>query len=49
MKIKIKEEDLPKRRNPAAVAARKMKSGAHEKPYKASRSKEKASLKKLVL
>jgi hypothetical protein len=47
MKITIKKEDLPKRRTPGVVAARQMKNGAHEKPYKTQRAKDKIALKKL--
>ena len=49
MKIVIKKEDLPKKRNPAVLAMRKMKSGSHEKPYKTKRSQDKIALKKMVL
>jgi hypothetical protein len=47
MKIIIKKEDLPKRRNPAILEMRKRKSGSHEKPYKTKRAQEKVALKKL--
>ena len=36
----------PKKRDFSLVEMRKRKSGAHEKPYKSSRSKDKAKLKK---
>jgi len=49
MKITIRKEDLPKRRNPAILEMRKRKGGSHEKPYKTKRSQEKAALKKMVL
>jgi len=45
MKITIKREDLPKRRNPEFLAARKRKAGAHEKPYNERRNN-KAALQK---
>jgi hypothetical protein len=46
MNIKINARDLPKQRNPIAVAARNMRGGSHEKPYKTQRVKDKIALRK---
>ena len=43
--MKIKKNDLPKRRNSEVIFARTRKAGSHEKPYKTKRSKNKVSLK----
>lgn len=46
--VKIRSEDLPKPRNYLAMVVRTRKGGAHQKPHKSIRAKEKVKLKDLV-